>query len=169
MLATSDCLDSAGSVETMRSRSTEWLEARRRAVVAEIRRLQAEEHSILLVLVDHHGAPVGIEQRTSSLSPKLQHAVLVRDGHCRCGHCDLRYGLQVHHRRPRSWGGTDELSNLAAVASVHHPILIPNGPYALVGNPNRPDGLHLVHINDLTREQSEPVGLPRPRGRPPDR
>src|SRR3954451_12229948 len=34
----------------MRSHSTEWLEARRVAVVAELRRLQAEEHSILLVL-----------------------------------------------------------------------------------------------------------------------
>ena len=39
-----DCL------EMMRSHSTEWLEARRVAVVAELRRLQAEEHSILLVL-----------------------------------------------------------------------------------------------------------------------
>jgi hypothetical protein len=44
--------------------------------------------------------------------------VLTRDGHCRCGDCDLRYGLHVHHLRPRSWGGTDELSNLATVASV---------------------------------------------------
>src|SRR5215207_9882482 len=34
----------------MRSHSTEWLEARRREVVAEIRRLQSEEHSILRVL-----------------------------------------------------------------------------------------------------------------------
>src|SRR6478752_10376971 len=34
----------------MRSHSTEWLEARRREVVVEMRRLQAEEHSILLVL-----------------------------------------------------------------------------------------------------------------------
>src|SRR6478672_6247889 len=34
----------------MRSHSTEWLEARRREVVVEMRRLQSEEHSILLVL-----------------------------------------------------------------------------------------------------------------------
>src|SRR5690242_14278764 len=44
MLVLSDSLD------TMRSHSTEWLESRRREVVAEIRRLQSEEHSILLVL-----------------------------------------------------------------------------------------------------------------------
>jgi hypothetical protein len=44
MLTMTDCL------ETMRSHSTEWLELRRREVVAEIRRLQSEEHSILRVL-----------------------------------------------------------------------------------------------------------------------
>jgi hypothetical protein len=86
----------------------------------------------------------------------------LRDGHCRCGTCDLRDGLQVHHLRPRTWGGSDEISNLAAVASVHHPILIPTGPYALVGNPNLPDGLRLKHINDLTADEAEQVGLPRP-------
>src|SRR3954451_10105448 len=39
-----DCL------EMMRSHSSEWLEARRVAVVGEIRRMQSEEQSILLVL-----------------------------------------------------------------------------------------------------------------------
>ena len=44
-----DCFE-IDCLEMMRSHSSEWLEARRRAVVAEIRRLQSEEHSILLVL-----------------------------------------------------------------------------------------------------------------------
>ena len=44
MIDTADCL------EVMRSHSTEWLQSRRCDVVAEIRRLQSEEHSILLVL-----------------------------------------------------------------------------------------------------------------------
>ncbi len=44
MIEAPDCL------ETMRSHSTEWLESRRCEVVGEIRRLQLEEHSILLVL-----------------------------------------------------------------------------------------------------------------------
>ena len=44
MFDLADCLD------VLRSHSTEWLEARRREVVAEVRRLQSEEHSILLVL-----------------------------------------------------------------------------------------------------------------------
>jgi hypothetical protein len=122
--------------------------------------------SVEPLLVDDDGFPVAVEKRRSSLSPKLQRSVLLRDGHCRCGNCDLRYGLQVHHLRPRTWGGTDEISNLAAVASVHHPMLIPNGPYALVGNPNLPDGLQMIHIHDLTPEQAAQVGLPPRRAGP---
>jgi hypothetical protein len=118
------------------------------------------------LLIDENGFPVGVGKRASSLSPKIIGAVLRRDGHCRCEHCDLRFGLQVHHIRPRSWGGTDEISNLVTVASVHHPMLIPSGPYAIVGNPNLPDGLRTVHIDDLTAEEARQVGLPPPRARP---
>jgi hypothetical protein len=42
----------------MRSHSTERLQARRAEVVAEIRRLQEEEHSILLVLDERGGVDV---------------------------------------------------------------------------------------------------------------
>jgi hypothetical protein len=122
--------------------------------------------SIDPLLVDDDGVAVRVGRRTSGVSPKVVRAVLLRDGRCRCGNCDLRYGLQVHHLQPRSWGGTDEISNLAAVASVHHPLLIPNGPYALVGNPNQPDGLSMKHIDDLTVDEARQVGLPRPRARP---
>jgi hypothetical protein len=122
--------------------------------------------SIEPVLVDDAGVPVAIGNRTSGLSPNVIRAVLARDGHCRCERCDLRYGLQVYHLRPRSWGGTDEISNLAAVASVHHPMLIPHGPYALVGNPNLPDGLSMIHLDDLTPDERAQVGLPPPRAGP---
>jgi hypothetical protein len=117
------------------------------------------------VLLDADGAPVAVGRISSSLSPKILRAVLRRDGHCRCGQCDLRYGLHAHHLRPRSWGGTDEPSNLAMVASVHHPILIPHGQYALVGNPNQPDGLRFKHLDTLTAEEAAQVGLPRRRRR----
>jgi hypothetical protein len=125
--------------------------------------------SIEPLLIDEAGFPVGVGKRGSSLSPKIVGAVLRRDGHCRCGNCDLCFGLQVHHMRPRTWGGTDEISNLVTVASVHHPMLIPNGPYAIVGNPNLPDGLRTVHIDDLTAEEARQVGLPprRPGPKPP--
>ena len=123
--------------------------------------------SVEPVLVDEAAGPLTIGKRSSSLSPKTVRAVLLRDGHCRCTPgCDLRYGLQAHHRRPRTWGGTDELANLVAIASSHHPKFIPHGPYALVGNPNQPDGLRTVHIEDLTSEEREEVGLPPPRDGP---
>jgi hypothetical protein len=125
--------------------------------------------SIEPLLLDDHGFPVAVGKCASSLSPKIVRSVLLRDGHCRCGSCDLRYGLQVHHIRPRTWGGGDEISNLVAVASVHHPMLIPNGPYAIVGNPNLPDGLRTVHIDDLTTDEAEQIGLPPSRARPRDR
>lgn len=132
---------------------------------AMVEQLRAQA-SVEPLLVDDDGVPLAVGKRKTSLSPKIVRAVLLRDGHCRCGDCDLRYGLQIHHLRPRTWGGTDEISNPAAVASVHHRMLVPNGPYALVGNPNRPDGLRMVHVSDLTPEQARQVGLPPPRGGP---
>jgi hypothetical protein len=122
--------------------------------------------SVEPLLVDDSGVPVAVGKRASGLSPKITRAVLLRDGHCRCGQCDLRFGLHVHHLRPRSWGGSDEISNLAAVASVHHGMLIPNGPYALVGNPNLLDGLRLVHIDHLAPDEARQVGLPPRRAGP---
>jgi hypothetical protein len=120
------------------------------------------------VLVDDAGAPVAIGARFPGLSPKLARAVLLRDGHCRCGTCERRKGLQVHHLVPRSWGGSDDPSNLAAVCTSagHHQMLIPSGPWALVGNPNRPDGLRLVRFGDLTDDEACGYGLPPPRGSP---
>jgi hypothetical protein len=132
------------------------------AMVEQLRAMASVEP----LLVDDDGFPLAVGRRKSSLSPKITRAVMLRDGHCRCGDCDLRFGLQAHHIRPRSWGGSDEISNLVMVASVHHPMLIPNGPYAIVGNPNLPDGLRTVHIDDLTPDEAEQVGLPHSRGRP---
>jgi Domain of unknown function (DUF222) len=123
--------------------------------------------SIEPVLVDEEGTPIAIGKRFSALSPKIARAVLLRDGHCRCtGTCDVTWGLQIHHLRPRSWGGTDDASNLIAIARGHHPRLIPHGPWTLVGNPNLSDGIDRVHLDDLTPEQREQLGLPPPRAGP---
>ena len=116
------------------------------------------------VLVDDHRAPLLVGRRFPGLSEKIARAVLLRDGHCRCGTCDARVGLQIHHLVPRSWGGSDDISNLAAVCTLtgHHQVLIPNGPWALVGNPNQPDGLRLVRYADLTADEARGYGLPPP-------
>ena len=123
--------------------------------------------TIELVLVDDHGVPLTIGRRYSAISPKIARAVRQRDGHCRCGtNCDIRHGLEIHHLVPRSWGGTDDISNLAAVFAGHHPDLIPHGPWALIGNPNQPDGLRRVRYTDLTDDEAAQYGLPPPPRRP---
>ena len=101
------------------------------------------------VLTDDKRAPVMQGRGRHALSAKTTRAVKLRDGHCRLPGCPRTHGLQVHHLIPVSWGGTDDLSNLAAVcvggSTDHHQLLAPHGPYLLVGNPNLPDGLRLVH------------------------
>jgi hypothetical protein len=112
------------------------------------------------VLVDREQMPVSTATTRSVLSPKVTRAVVLRDGHCRWPGCTRRHGLQVHHLWPRSWGGSDEIANLAAVCvgggTDHHPPLAPQGPYLLLGNPNQPDGLRLVHRDQLG-EPGEPI------------
>jgi hypothetical protein len=100
--------------------------------------------SIELVLVDDDGNVEGIGRAAPGLSYKLRRAVLLRDARCRVPGCGRRRGLEAHHLVPRSWHGTDAISNLAAVCPAHHRLLIPHGLLALVGNPNLPDGLRLV-------------------------
>jgi hypothetical protein len=100
--------------------------------------------TIELVLVDDAGVPLAIGRRFSAISPKLRRAVLLRDTQCRMPGCARRRGLEAHHLVPRTWGGKDEIANLAAVCPAHHRLLVPNGLLALVGNPNLPDGLELV-------------------------
>jgi hypothetical protein len=100
--------------------------------------------SITPVLVDDDGTVLRIGRAAPAISPKLRRAVLLRDTRCRVPGCGRRRGLQVHHLVPRTYGGTDEISNLAAVCPAHHRLLIPHGLLALIGNPNLPDGLELV-------------------------
>ena len=35
------------------------------------------------------------------------------------------------------------------VCTIHHPQLVPQGPLLLLGNPNHPAGLSLIHRDDL--------------------
>jgi hypothetical protein len=112
--------------------------------------------SIEPVLVDDHGLPLAVGTRTPALSPKIRRAVLMRDARCRVPGCARRHGLEIHHLIPRSRGGTDDLTNLACVCPAHHRLLTPHGDLALTGNPNQPDGLHLVNAADLPPPHADP-------------
>ena len=113
-------------------------------------------------LVDDGGDELARGKAAASLSPRVRESVLRRDGHCRMGDCDRRHGLQVHHLWPKSWGGSDDQSNLAGVCvgggTDHHADLAPHGPWLLLGNPNRVDGLRLVHRDRLV-ELARLVGV----------
>jgi hypothetical protein len=117
------------------------------------------------LLVDHDGAILTVGRRFSVLSPKKARAIASRDTECRCGrNCGIRHHLEIHHLVPRSWGGSEDSSNLVALYAGHHPDFIPHGPWALVGNPNLPGGLRRVRYTDLTPQEAAQYGLPPPPG-----
>ena len=81
----------------------EWIDAWRAEVNVQLR------------AVDAHGMPVAEGPVRKFVSDKRRRAVIRRDGRCRSPGCRRRLGLQVHHLLPSSWGGSDEMANLAAV------------------------------------------------------
>jgi hypothetical protein len=56
-------------VDEMRAHTTGWLEARRAEVVLEIRRLQSEEHAVLLVLDERGRVDVSRVSMVSRRAP----------------------------------------------------------------------------------------------------
>ncbi len=113
-----------------------------------VERLRADAR-IEPVLSTDDGEPIVVGRTESVLNEKVKRVVKQRDGHCRWPGCDRRVGLQVHHLWPSSWGGTDDLWNLATVCTVHHAQLAPQGRVLLLGNPSSPGGLSLFDRDDL--------------------
>ncbi|MBC8366096.1 HNH endonuclease [bacterium] len=57
----------------------------------------------------------------SSIPPKTRNQVLARDGHqCKSTGCGNTRFLEVHHKKPRSEGGSHETSNLITLCSACH-------------------------------------------------
>ena len=119
----------------------------------------AVEASVALRAVSDHGEVLAEARARKFVSDKRRRAVVRRDGHCRWPGCRRRLALQVHHLVPSSWGGSDEVSNLAAVCPAHHALLIPHNEYVLEGNPNQPDGLSLRRITAEERRRRSPAGM----------
>ncbi len=115
---------------------------------AMVERLRAQA-KVEPVLVDQDGEPIAVGRVESTLSEKVRRVVRQRDGKCRWPGCDQRVGLDVHHLWPSSWGGGDEIWNLATVCWSHHHQLAPQGAFLLLGNPNNPAGLSLIDRADL--------------------
>ena len=65
-----------------------------------------------------------------------------------------RRGLEIHHLWPRSAGAAPTTSPTSppsawAAAPTTTPCSCPHGPWLLLGNPNQPDGLRLVHRDQI--------------------
>jgi hypothetical protein len=103
---------------------------------------------IELTVTDGTATTLASGRPRSPISDRRRSAVVRRDGHCRWPGCERRLGLQVHHLVPVSRGGGDDLTNLAAICPAHHALMIPHGNWVLAGNPNQPDGLHLLRADD---------------------
>lgn len=91
-----------------------------------------------------------------SIPADVRRFVLARDRHCRAPGCENSQRLQIHHMNPRCRRGNHDPNKLAAVCPQHHPMLEPHGPYQLVGNPNEPDGLRLVRVDELPDARAGP-------------
>jgi hypothetical protein len=111
------------------------------------------EANVQLRVVDEHGSAVVEARSRKFVSDRRRLAVIRRDGHCRWPGCRRRLRLQVHHLDPSSWGGPDDMTNLAAVCPEHHALLVPHGDLVLEGNPNLPDGLALRTITPDERRR----------------
>ena len=79
----------------------------------------------------------------------VERQVRARDLRCRVPSCEEFRRLQLHHLVPQSQGGADLPSNLAGVCPHHHQLLVPNGAYWLLGDPEQPDELVLIHRDEL--------------------
>ncbi|MCB9512775.1 MAG: HNH endonuclease [Candidatus Latescibacteria bacterium] len=75
------------------------------------------------------GRPGGDLPRT--LTPALRRKILARDGHrCQGPGCTSTRYLEVHHRKPRANGGTNDPSNLITLCSACHQLHHARGPRA---------------------------------------
>jgi len=112
-----------------------------------VERLRAQARIEPKITIDSQRVVIGRTEPV--LTEKTKRVVRQRDGHCRYPGCDRRTGLEVHHLWPVSWGGTDQIHNLACLCPYHHAHMVPQGRVLLLGNPNHPAGLTLHDRDDL--------------------
>ncbi len=147
--------DYSDLLNELRCHTTEWLEGRRGWLVREQRRLHIEELAVLGVL-DERGriddalaAKDGKSVRDVRRARKTAKNLADQPNLANAAARGRVSEGQLHHLWPRSWGSTDHIWNLATVCAHHHRQLVPQGETLLLGNPNNPAGLSLVHRDDL--------------------
>jgi hypothetical protein len=92
--------------------------------------------------VDVHAEPTRAKQ---SIPPARRRRVLRRDGgRCRVPGCRNATFVDVHHLRPRSEGGANEIENLVTLCGAHHHA-IHDGRLSCEGTPSM--GLTFRHAD----------------------
>ena len=105
---------------------------------------------------DADGIEISTTPARSDLPAAIERHVRERDPHCRVPGCNHTRGLQAHHLVPCCKGGWDGIDNLAMVCPHHHRMLTPHGPWHLIGDPEKIDGLRLVHEDELIDARAGP-------------
>ncbi len=95
-------------------------------------------------VTDETGCARTVERKRSPLPRDVQRHIRRRDPTCRVPGCEDARNLQIHHTDPIcDYGDTHLVHKLAAVCPAHHKLLIPHGPWRLVGDAEASDGLTL--------------------------
>jgi HNH endonuclease/Domain of unknown function (DUF222) len=77
-----------------------------------------------VVGITEEGKPLSLGKRSRTVSPKMRRHVLHRDGKCTVDSCPFNYRLEVHHVRPRGWGGDHDPDNLITLCWYHHHVSV---------------------------------------------
>jgi hypothetical protein len=72
------------------------------------------------VVVNDKGDPLHLGRRQRIVSPRLRHALHLRDRTCQFPGCDRRSYLRAHHVEHWADGGATDIDNLLLVCSFHH-------------------------------------------------
>jgi hypothetical protein len=88
------------------------------------------------------GVHVGANRAKQTIPPSVRRKVVARDHQrCRAPGCRCATFVDVHHRKPRSEGGTHTPDNLITLCSAHHTALH-RGTLIIEGTPENPRFLH---------------------------
>ena len=103
--------------------------------------------------LDPNGCTRTVRKPRTALPKDVERHIRRRDRRCRVPGCEASRRLQIHHTDPICEAGdTHDVRKLAAVCPHHHQLLVPHGPYRLIGDAEDPDGLRLVHRDDPARD-----------------
>ena len=148
LLSTGTACDKLKAMEVV---FAEWLESKdpvkkaERAKIREFKRSRRATEWIATASVDSKSCSnrvskqaISVETKPASRKPTyertripaaIKHAVTLRDGHqctfvdhsgCRCGN---RRWIDIHHIKPVSQGGANDLENLTTLCSAHHDLI----------------------------------------------